>query len=91
MSSLSPLCHAPVIERFRFGLTWLVRINWTADDEQVVSRIGWCAASRQSRLARAYRRNPDLLDGGVRSSHEDLRAFAGSKQCRLQREHARKR
>lgn len=77
------------------GLSWLVGVEGSTDDEEVVSRLGaedrlirWFAAVA---AARAYRRSPDLLSQAVRSGDDELQAFAESQQRRFQREHARKR
>lgn len=76
------------------GLGWLVKVEKSAADKEVVSRLGagdrlirWFAAVA---AARAYRRNPDLLSHAAGSDDDELQAFAESQQRRLQREHTRK-
>jgi HEAT repeat protein len=77
------------------GLGWLVEVEKSAVDEEVVSRLGdedrlvrWFAAVA---AARAFRRSPDPLNRAAESSDEELRAFAESQQQRFQRERSRRK
>ncbi|HEY2141803.1 MAG TPA: hypothetical protein VGG98_07070 [Solirubrobacteraceae bacterium] len=77
------------------GLGWLVEVEESAADEQVVSRliaedrlVRWFAAVA---AARAFRRSPDPLNRAAESSDEELRAFAESQQRRFQRERSRRK
>lgn len=76
------------------GLGWLVEVEESAADEQVVSRliaedrlVRWFAGVA---AVRAFRRNPDPLNRAAESSDEELRAFAESQQRRFKRERRRR-
>lgn len=77
------------------GLGWLVEVEESAADEQVVSRliaedrlVRWFAAVA---AARAFRRSPDPLNQAAESSDEELREFAESQQRRFKRERPRRK
>jgi hypothetical protein len=77
----------------REGLAWLVKVEESASDEDVASRlvhsdrlVRWFAGSA---AVRAYRRNDALLAYAVESDDAELRAFAESQQRRFQRERSR--
>jgi hypothetical protein len=77
------------------GLGWLVEVEESAADEQVVSRliaedrlVRWFAAVA---AARAFRRSPDPLNRAAESSDEELREFAESQQRRFKRERPRRK
>lgn len=76
------------------GLGWLVEVEESVADEQLVSRliaedrlVRWFAAVA---AARAFRRDPELLNRVAESSDDELREFAESQQRRFQRERPRR-
>jgi hypothetical protein len=79
---------------FKESLDWLVKVEESANDQEVVSRLAhedrlvrWFAGVA---AARAYRRNDTLLGCAEESDDAELRAFVEAQQGRFQREHSRR-